>query len=121
MTKSDMRPAETKWGKAIDWLIEKSGGSLGDLSRAIGKERSQIYNWRFKGKNGPTVENVAAILQATNCTWADWAAAMKVAEASEKKLPMVAQQGKGKIQQHKLQRDGPKRRKTDPEKYGQVS
>lgn len=120
MTTLEMRPAETRWGKAIDWLVAKAGGTLGDLSRAIGKERSQIYNWRFKGKNGPTVENVAAILKATNCTWIDWAKAMEAVEASEQGVPIARQLG-AKKRSHLHPRDGPKRRKTDPEKYGQVS
>ena len=98
-----MRPAETSWGKAIDYLLEKRGVTLGELCRAIRKERSQIYNWRFKGKNGPTVENVAAILQATSSTWHDWADAMAATAIEGRKS-------------HKMPRDGPSK-KTVREKY----
>ena len=73
MPKPEARPAETPWGKAIDRLLKVRNMTLGDLSKGLQRERTQVYRWRIKGSKGPTALSLTQVLDVIDATWHDWA------------------------------------------------
>jgi len=66
-------PAKTPWGKTIDKLIDLTGIGLGELSKKLGRERSQVYKLRMeRGPEGPTIELIESIIQAFEVDWTIW-------------------------------------------------